>query len=274
MKHYVSTQVLALRHFRATQLPDGVAGSAGFAWAPQNPTGSTSFPGEAGELLERLAAAIRDSGSDATSEDPAAGACGGVWCGGDVEGGWLNLGWQSFRTWYVPPADTVAPQTTITSAPTGTVASRSASVAFVADEAGAGFECSLDDAPYTACTSPVALGGLADGPHVVRVRAVDAAGNVDASPAEAAWSVDGTPPETWLTSAPPATTTARSATFSFAASEAGSFECSLNGSAWSACVSPQSYASLKKGTWTFRVRAVDAVGNADATPAAHTWRIR
>ena len=266
MQHYVSTQLYALRHVRSTSGP----ANAGFAWSPKNLSGAADFATQSATLLERLAAAIRDS-----AYDPAA-ACAGVWCGGDVEGGWLNTGWQSFRTWQAPPpppADTTAPDTTITSAPTGTVATRTASIAFAATEDGSRFECSLDGGAYGACTSPAVWSALADGTHVARVRALDASGNVDATPAEAAWTVDATAPDTRITSAPPSRTTSRNATFWFAATETATFECSLNGSAWAACTSPRSWWSLPKGYWTFRVRALDAVGNVDATPAAYTWRI-
>jgi large repetitive protein len=86
--------------------------------------------------------------------------------------------------------DTSAPETTITSGPSGTTSERTATFEFGSNEPGVTYECSLDGAPFTPCTSPVTFTGLTDGEHTFRVRARDAAGNVDASPAGRTWTVD------------------------------------------------------------------------------------
>ncbi|HWH92560.1 MAG TPA: LamG domain-containing protein [Baekduia sp.] len=178
-----------------------------------------------------------------------------------------------------PPADTTAPDTTITSAPaSGT--STSASVAFSASESGSTFACKLDAGTYAACTSPKALSGLAAGSHTFSVRATDAAGNVDASPATATWSVttttppaDTTAPTTSITSVP-VSGTSTSASLVFSASESGStFACRLDGGTWAACTSPTALSGLAVGTHTFEVRATDAAGNVDASPALVTWTV-
>lgn len=52
-----------------------------------------------------------------------------------------------------------------------------------------GYECNLDGAGYTACTSPQSYSGLSAGSHTFRVRAVDNVGTVDASPATYTWTV-------------------------------------------------------------------------------------
>jgi len=53
---------------------------------------------------------------------------------------------------------------------------------FVSDEAGSTFECKLDNKPFKSCTSPRTVKRLDEGKHRFRVRAVDAAGNLDPTP--------------------------------------------------------------------------------------------
>jgi large repetitive protein len=85
---------------------------------------------------------------------------------------------------------------------------------------------------------------------------------------------DRTAPETTITSAPPASTTSTTATFAFVSNEANStFECSLDGQGWQICESPRTYSGLATGNHTFRVRATDAAGNVDKSPASHSWTI-
>jgi hypothetical protein len=92
-----------------------------------------------------------------------------------------------------PPVDTTPPETTITAGPSGTTSSTAASFEFSSSEAGSTFECLLDGAAYAACTSPTVYSDLAPGSHTFGVRATDAAGNVDATPATRTWTID-TPP--------------------------------------------------------------------------------
>jgi len=85
---------------------------------------------------------------------------------------------------------------------------------------------------------------------------------------------DHTPPQTTITSGPTGTTSATSATFSFSSSESGSaFACRLDGGPWAGCTSPSTRSGLATGTHSFEVRATDAVGNTDATPAVREWSI-
>ena len=103
--------------------------------------------------------------------------------------------------------DQTPPVTTIESGPDTATAAASATFTYSAVTAEAddlaGFECSLDDAPFEPCPSEgVTYAGLADGPHVISVTARDRAGNVDPTPATWTWVVDSIAPETRVLSVP------------------------------------------------------------------------
>jgi len=85
--------------------------------------------------------------------------------------------------------DTTPPNTTITSGPSGTIHVRTASFGFTSSEAGSHFQCRLDGAAFSACTSPRGYGGLANGSHTFRVRSLDKAGNADPTPAARTFNV-------------------------------------------------------------------------------------
>jgi hypothetical protein len=57
------------------------------------------------------------------------------------------------------------------------------------------------------------------------------------------------------------------------ATEAATFQCSLDGAFFASCTSPTSQSDLAQGDHSFRVRAVDAAGNTDSSPATHNWRV-
>jgi large repetitive protein len=176
------------------------------------------------------------------------------------------------RTWTV--RDATPPETDITSQPAASTTSTSASFAFTSSETGSTFQCALDSGAFAACTSPRAYSGLSTGSHTFRVRAIDAAANPDPTPDTYTWTIDTAAPQTTIASSPPASTQATTASFTFTASETGStFECSLDNAAFAACTSPRALSSLAPGAHSFRVRARDAAGNLDGSPAAHNWTI-
>jgi hypothetical protein len=272
-----------------------------------------------------------------------------------------------------PLADTTAPNTAVVSGPGSTTQSTSASFGFTSTEQGSTFQCRLDSAAWSSCTTPKSYSGISVGTHTFRVRATDSAGNVDATPATYGWTVkassspgasaiwttppnpvankpvtldgtdstgkgplsctwsfenqdgsvvyqtrtgceieftfqatgikyvelnvkdstgsadaekksfsvsasapgpDTTAPNTSIASGPSSTTTSTSASFSFSSTESGStFACRLDGSAWVACTAPKAYPSLSLGTHAFAVRATDAAGNTDASPATRNWTV-
>ncbi len=94
-----------------------------------------------------------------------------------------------FSTWAVAlVTDEAAPNTTITAGPKRKSKSKSATFVFNSSEPGSTFECKLDGASFGPCTSPHKLKAK-NGKHTFSVRAIDAAGNADPSPATRTWKV-------------------------------------------------------------------------------------
>ena len=97
-----------------------------------------------------------------------------------------NAGDPVEYAWSVEPP---APDTTITSGPSGVVASSVATFEFTSSESGATFAASLDGAAETAVTSPVTFSGLGHGPHSFSIHAIGSSGKPDPTPATAEWAV-------------------------------------------------------------------------------------
>ena len=78
---------------------------------------------------------------------------------------------------------------------------------------------------------------------------------------------DTTPPDTTISVGPSGLTRSNSAHFVFGSEPLASFQCRLDGGAWAACTSPRDHVGLGDGSHSFDVRATDAAGNVDPTPA-------
>lgn len=167
----------------------------------------------------------------------------------------------------IQPPDTAPPDTTVESAPEVLVRSTRAVLAFVS-EPGATFQCSLDGAPFAACAARIRYARLAQGRHVVAVRAVDAAGNVDRSPARVRWTVDTVPPVTRIVPRPKLRVW-----FAAAGERGATYRCSLDGRRFSSCRSPYRLRNLAPGRHTFLVRATDAAGNVEKRTKKLVWRV-
>ncbi|AWB23036.1 HYR domain-containing protein [Methylobacterium currus] len=103
------------------------------------------------------------------------------------------------RTYAFTVADTTPPDTTIQGGPASLSSSSSATFSFIGTDniSPAGsltYAVSLDGSAFVVATNPLTYTGLADGSHTFQVRSVDAAGNVDPTPAVYTWTVDATPP--------------------------------------------------------------------------------
>ena len=170
-------------------------------------------------------------------------------------------------TWIV---DTIAPQTQIDSSPPALTNNAAASFAFRGDDPGgsgvASFECRRDAEDWSSCTSPRNYSALAEGPHTFEVRAIDAAGNADQTPAASSWSVDTTPPAVGIDSGPSGLTNDPTPTFTFHAEPGAGVECSIDTGTpdFKPCSDPGSHtpaAPLGDGPHIFRVQATDAATN-------------
>ena len=166
------------------------------------------------------------------------------------------------------------PETHITSGPEDGTTSSEATFTFASGDPDATFACALDGVGFSTCVSPVTYSGLSEGSHTFRVRAVDASGTVDPSPEEWQWTIARKTPETHITSGPEYTTTSSKATFTFTSDDPdATFACALDDEGFSSCVSPVTYSRLSEGSHTFQVRAVDATGTVDPSPATRSWRV-
>jgi hypothetical protein len=84
-------------------------------------------------------------------------------------------------------------------------------------------------------------------------------------------AADSVPPDTSILEGPENNSTDTTPTFSFTSTEPGTFECSLDGAAYAPCTSPYTTLALALGQHTFAVRARDADGNVDPSPATRSW---
>jgi uncharacterized protein (TIGR03382 family) len=88
--------------------------------------------------------------------------------------------------------DMEPPDTTIAEGPPRSHNSRLAAFSFNSPSGATQFDCQLDEAPagFTACGAEWLFTRLDEGPHTLKVRARDSAGNVDPTPAVYKWTVN------------------------------------------------------------------------------------
>lgn len=172
--------------------------------------------------------------------------------------------------------DTVAPDTTILSGPSGPTDDPKPTFTFTSNESGASFKCRFDSQPFEPCSGPGAshspATALVDGSHVFEVRATDAAGNTDLTPASRSFSVVTNGPQTTIDSGPSGAIATNSATFKYSADEPSTFQCRLDGAPFASCPSGEdTLTGLSEGEHTFEVRAVNSSKVADPTPASRSF---
>lgn len=186
--------------------------------------------------------------------------------------------------------DTQAPIATISTGPAEGDFLPSASASFTwtgTDDATATnalqYSSRVDGSEWTApaLVTGRTVTGLSEGAHTFEVRAVDLAGNIQASPASRTFTVDLTAPETQVASGPAEGSTLfeDTATLGWTGSDDRTlpaslrFQNRLDGAAFGTVASAQTrtLTALADGTHTFEVRAVDLAGNADPSPATRTF---
>jgi hypothetical protein len=133
------------------------------------------------------------------------------------------------------------------------------------------YQCSLDGATFTACTSPKTYSSLATGSHTFQVRAKRSSGELSTA-ASHTWVIDRTaPPAPQITSKPASLSTDANPSFAFTDAEAGvSYRCKLDGGSFTDCSNPKTYSSAGQGAHTFSVAAVDPAGNVSAA-VSYAW---
>jgi large repetitive protein len=170
-------------------------------------------------------------------------------------------------------ADTIAPETELVSSPTARTNLTVLAFVVASNEPGVTFEARADGGFYGLVTATFSLSGLGDGPHRIEIRARDAAGNIDASPVVFDVVIDRAPPDTMISSGPPATTSSATATFTFLSENNASFETSLDGAPFAFSQSSLTIPGLAPGPHSLGVRAMDAAGNVDPSPALYSWTV-
>ena len=131
--------------------------------------------------------------------------------------------------------------------------------------------CALDGAAPVTCTSPWATGTVAEGSHTVVVRSRDSFGVLGGS-SSVSWVVDLTAPVDVLLTGPVSPLASSTANFTFTATGATTYGCSLDSAASVACTSPYQLTGVADGPHSLTVSASDGAGNA-AQPAVALWTV-
>ena len=156
--------------------------------------------------------------------------------------------------------------------------STSATLSFTSSESGSTFECRLGPGTFAACSSPATYTSLSEGAHVFEVRAIDAAGNTDPTPASRSWTVDTIAPAAPVIESPAEGSTSNTGGFTLSGTaEAGAsvefFEGLASrgttnataGGSWSKALT-----GVADGSHSYTARATDAAGNVSAASSSRT----
>ncbi|HJR85181.1 MAG TPA: Ig-like domain-containing protein, partial [Nitrososphaeraceae archaeon] len=156
------------------------------------------------------------------------------------------------------------------------------------------FECSLDGASFSICTSPIQLTSLnlPEGTHTFEIISEDNIGNINTRPESFSWTIDTEPPIINIDSSTDETnnnitngesTASDSLILGFSATDIGGsegngvgvkgFECNIDNSEFIACTSPLEITNLNDGIHTVEIMSEDEVGNSSPTPVSISWAV-
>ncbi|MHB8243030.1 MAG: beta-propeller fold lactonase family protein [Solirubrobacteraceae bacterium] len=148
------------------------------------------------------------------------------------------------------------------------------------------YECKLDSGSFAACERSPAIQVMTDGPHTLAVRARDAVGDLDPTPATYSWTRDSTPPSTPEPSSPldgaanlPPTTSFFWTPSEDALSGVSGYELLVDGTpratvqqSTCAVVCTANVSYLADGAHTWWIRTTDVAGNTSQS-ATHTFSV-
>lgn len=191
--------------------------------------------------------------------------------GCDLAGNWQQT--PTTATWTI---DTDAPVAVLSGAPSGSTNATAATIV-VSGDGVAAYRASLDNAALGKATDPATpyvVGNLADGSHTVSVIARDAAGNWQATPTTATWTVDTTAPTPVLAGLPSGTVNLATATITVA--EVAQYQYKIDENPWGPktdAAVPIVLTGLGNGSHTLAVIGCDSLGNcqSQAAPVTATW---
>jgi hypothetical protein len=185
--------------------------------------------------------------------------------------GKLNGSYRPGSVVYSWTIDTIPPAPPTISPIASPTSSTTATVSFTDNDPSAtSFICGLDGIPFLPCTSGQSVPGpLAEGSHTVTVQSEDSHGVLGGT-ASVTWVVDLTAPAN-VQLVGPLTAYAATTDFTFSATGASAFTCSLDGADASACTSPLHLTALADGTHNLVVNASDSAGN--TAPASARWTV-
>jgi MYXO-CTERM domain-containing protein len=178
-------------------------------------------------------------------------------------------------TWVV---NTSLPLTTIATHPTSPTNNPVGTFSFTNTQPTVTYECKIDDGDLAPCNADYTTPSLPDGSHTLSVHSIlgvlDAGGAFETPDVTFTWVIDTLPPDTAIATGPASPSSSAAGSFTFTSTESPvTYQCRLDNGAWATC--PPSYTTpgLADGTHTLAVRATDAAGNTDGTPATYTWAI-